>query len=320
MSGPTLTRTPQKQAEWKKIPEAMRALWRACMPEDGGDVARSLTINFIGIAPASDAAALNEAVDRLQRRTPCRAFLLLIDDSGTVGSGTVGTVGNADLAATTRSHGSVRDIVLEEIVIRLPEAALGQMPGLVRPLLMNDLPNHLYWATRWPQKQTHFDALAHLCDHVVIDSRRFADPARDLRTVQERRARGQRLTDLSWLRLRPHRRALAEAFERVAWTPGMPTSGCVRHGRVSGAAAHLLADWLGSRLACRLELDPSGDATSPCPDSVVLRTGGFEIELLTQHPQIRVHVTTPAHCYLPFAIPMSRGTDGDLLGAAIDMG
>ena len=45
-----------------------------------------------------------------------------------------------------------------------------------------------------------------------------------------------------------------------------------------------------------------------------------EVEVVTKHPQLRVHVTTPEHCYLPFAVPMSRGTDGDLLGAAIDIG
>lgn len=313
MSGPSLVRTPTQQAEWKKIPDAMRALWRACLPEqDGGDVARSLTINFVGVAAAADHEELQATVGRLQRRTPCRAFLLLIDETAAVGT--------ADLAATTRNHGNVRDIVLEEIVIRLPEAALAQIPGLVRPLLMNDLPNHLFWSTRWSRNEALFDALAGLCDHLVVDSRRFVETAADLRAVQARRARGLRVTDLAWLRLRPWRRALAEAFERVPWTKGTKVTGSVRHGRGAAAAAHLLTDWLHARLGAKLDLDPSGDATLACPDAVVLRTGGFEIELVGKAPQIRVHVTTPEHCYLPFTVPMSRGSDGDLLGAAIDLG
>jgi hypothetical protein len=36
--------------------------------------------------------------------------------------------------------------------------------------------------------------------------------------------------------------------------------------------------------------------------------------------QIAAHVTTPAHCYLPFKLPTSRAADGDLLAAAIDHG
>lgn len=313
MTGPTFVRTPARQAEWKKIPDGMRALWKACLPEqDGGDVARSLAINFVGVAATADHDELGQALDRLQRRTPCRAFLIVLDEQAKVGT--------AELAATTRSHGSVRDIVLEQITIRVPENAFAQIPGLVRPLLMNDLPNHLFWATRWPQDGAGFDALARLCDHVVVDSRRFADPARDLRAVQERRARGVRATDLTWLRLRPWRRAIAEAFERVAWAPGTPATGTVRHGRGAAAAALRLADWLRERLAAKVELDASGDAACTCPDSVVVRTDVFEVELEAKAPHVRIHVTTPAHCYLPFSVPMSRGTDGDLLGAAIDMG
>jgi glucose-6-phosphate dehydrogenase assembly protein OpcA len=229
-------------------------------------------------------------------------------------------VGMAELAAATRCHGSTHDIVLEEIAIRLPEAAFAQIPGLVRPLLMNDLPNHLFWATRWPTNAATFDALAGLCDHVVVDSRRFADPERDLRAVQERRARGVRITDLTWLRLRPWRRAFAEAFERVPWTAGTPATGTVRHGRAAAAAAHRLAAWVRERLGAKIELDASGDAAAPGPDSVVVRTGGFEVELEAVPPHVRIHVTTPEHCWLPFSVPLSRGTDGDLLGAAIDMG
>lgn len=312
MSAPSLVRTPPRTADWKKIPEAMRGLWQACMPDVGGDVARSLTINFVGVGALAEQDALREATDRLQRRTPCRAFLLLIDADAKPGT--------AELTALTRCQGSMRDIVLEEIAIRLPETAFAQMPGLIRPLLMNDLPNHLFWATRWPQDEQLFDALARLCDHAVVDSRRFGDVARELAAVERRRARGQRLTDLSWLRLRPWRRALAEAFERVPWRPGTPTTGVIRHGRGATAAAALLADWLRARLGASLELDAAGDPTVSCPDSVLLATGGFEVEVVSRQPQLRVHVTTPEHCYLPFAVPMSRGTDGDLLGAAIDLG
>lgn len=313
MSGPVLVRTPPRQAPWKQIPEAMRSLWRACLPDaEGGDVARSLTINFVGVAAAADADALAAATERLQRRTPCRAFLLLLDDAARPGV--------ADLAATTRCTGDLRDIVLEEITMRLPRAALPQVPGLVRPLLMNDLPNHLFWAAPWPAAAADFDGLAALCDHAIVDSRRFADPAGDLAAVLQRRAAGLRLTDLTWLRLRPMRRALAEAFERVAWSPGTPATARLRHGRAAHAAARLLADWLGARLAAAVTLEAGGDDGAALPDEVVLQTGGFEIALTGQRQQIRVHVTTPEHCYLPFAVPTSRGSDGDLLAAAIDLG
>ena len=312
MSGPTLVRTPPQRVDWRRIPEGMRALWSACLPAgEGYDVARSLTVNFLGVARRGEQDALRDAVERLQRRTPCRAFLLLVDDDAEAGT--------AELTATTRCHGNVRDIVLEEITLALPWSAFAQAAGLVRPLLMSDLPNHLYWAAEWPADTAPFDALAALCDHAVVDSRRFTHVERDLRAVQRRRERGQRITDLTWLRLRPWRRALAEAFERVPWQAHVPVAAAVRHGPGAAAAAHLLGDWLHQRLHAKVELDGSGAPGTLAPDAVTLRTGGFEIEAISAPPRLRVHVTTPEHCYLPFVVPAARGGDGDLLGAAIDM-
>lgn len=313
MSGPTLVRTPTQTTEWRTIHEGLRKLWKACLPEqDGGDVARSLTINFVAVADAVDAPALTEATSRLQSRSPGRAFLVLVDEAA--------DPGQAELAATTRCHGNTRDIVLEEITLRVPPRAFAQVPGLVRPLLMNDLPNHLFWAKAWPSDERTLDAVAAMCDHVVVDSRRFTAAVSDLAALAARRAKGTRITDLTWQRLAPYRRALAEAFERVVWKPGTPTTGSLRHGAGAAAAAHLLADWLRERLGAQLQLEPGGDATAACPEAVVLRTGEFEIDLAVLRQQLRVHVSTPAHCYLPFSVPLPRSCDGDLLAQAIALG
>ncbi|MFN9758201.1 MAG: glucose-6-phosphate dehydrogenase assembly protein OpcA, partial [Planctomycetota bacterium] len=202
MSGPALLRTAPVHAEWKRIPDALRSLWRACLPDQqGADVARSLAINFVAVAAAAEEDALRETVDKLVRRTPCRAFLLLLDPAARPGTAT--------LAATTRTHGALRDIVLEEIAVRMPVTAMAQFTGLVRPLLENDLPNHLYWATRLPADAAHLDAMTAMCDHLIVDSKRFGAVARELDAIQQRRRRGDRITDLTWLRLRPWRRALA---------------------------------------------------------------------------------------------------------------
>lgn len=313
MSAPALLRTPTLTAEWPRIPEALRSLWRACLPDQkGADVARALAVNFVGIAAADEEEDLREAVDKLQRRTPCRAFLLLLDPAAPIGA--------AEVAAVTRTAGALRDIVLEEIVIRLPASALPRIPGLVRPLLENDLPNHLYWATRLPADETTLDAMAAMCDHLIVDSRRFGAVARELDAIQGRRRRGFRVTDLTWLRLRPWRRALAEAFERLPWRDGAPVEATIRHGANGLAGAQLLGNWLAARLAARITLDAAGVAGPLWPERVALAVGDCEVELATAGPQIRVRVSTPDRCDLPFLVPKSRGSDGDLVGAAIDLG
>lgn len=310
--GPVLCRTPSRAATLPQIPDALRKIWRSCSSEVGdADVARSLAINFVGVASAAEEAELRAAVDRLQRRTPCRAFLLLIDDATT-------TVA-AEVAATTRLSAGTHDIVLEEITVRIPTAGLEQMPGLVRPLLVNDLPGHLFWGTAWPRNERHFDDLAALCDHVVVDTRRFRSPAVEIGHIDDRRDDGLRVTDLCWLRLRPWRRALAEAFERITHAMATPTDVRIQHGRGALAASMRLGAWLEARLGATVSLDGSGTADRVCPDRVVLVHGENEVDLQAPDNHIVVHVTTAAHCLLPFKVPSSRGTDGDLLAAAIDI-
>ncbi|MBL9077878.1 MAG: glucose-6-phosphate dehydrogenase assembly protein OpcA [Planctomycetes bacterium] len=313
---PALCRTPPRAVPLPQIPDALRAIWRTCGGDersaDGADVARSLAINFVGTAAAADEPMLRAAVERLQGRTPCRAFLLLVDDRAA-------QIG-AEVSATTRLHGGTHDIVLEEITVRLPSAGFERLPGLVRPLLVNDLPNHLFWATAWPRQAHHFDDLAALCEHTVVDTRLFAAPALELGHLRARRDRGARVTDLNWLRLRPWRRALAEAYERLPAAGGARTEVRLLHGRAALAATMLLGEWLEARLGARVVLDGGGTGTGPCPDRVVLRTADAEIDLQAPDAQIVAHVSTAAHCFLPFQVPASRGTDGDLLAAAIDLG
>jgi hypothetical protein len=311
-AGPRLVQTPRRSTSMKDLPDALRSLWQAaCDAPAGSDVARAFTINFVGIASASGAEALRETTARLVRRSPCRAFLLLLDD--TVREVTV------DVGATTRCSGHLRDIILEEIVLRLPTTWFAHVPGLLRPLLMNDLPNHLYWSGDMPTQPDRMKELLRLCEHVVVDSRHFEVPAIGLETLEALRAEGHRTTDLSWLRLRPWRRALALAFERVAWREGAALTGIIRHAPEATAATILLAQWLEARLGGQIELEDASSVTSTSPELVSLRTPDYQLQVQAEGSHLVVHVTENSFCHMPFSVPISRGSDGDLLAAAIDI-
>jgi len=302
-----LIRTATRPTDVRGIGGALRSLWRDCCPEDaGGDVARSMTTNFVLVAGADAEAEARAALERVFPRTPCRAFLILVDGAAAA----VAT----EVTAVTRCHGDTRDIVLEEVVVRLPAAKLTRLPGIVRPLLVNDLPGHLYWRHDWPQDQALANASLDLCDHLIVDSQRGSP---GLERLEQVRQQGVRVTDLTWLRLRPWRRALAEAFERITWHPGQPTRAIIRHASSGAASVVLLARWLEQRLAARIDLDESGSAD---PDHLVLTTGDVEVCVELEQGQLAVYVTTDAHCDLPFRLPASRGCEGDLLAAAVDVG
>ncbi|MBK8099109.1 MAG: glucose-6-phosphate dehydrogenase assembly protein OpcA [Planctomycetes bacterium] len=311
----TALRTPARQVALNRIPDALRDVWRACSSnEPGGNVSRALTINFIGIARAVDELELRAAVDKMHRRQPCRAFLILAQDG-------VQTM-HAEVSGGARSHGQTREIVLEQIELRVPPAWFGNVPGLVRPLLVNDIPTHLYWATTWPQLPRHFDALLELSDHAVVDSGLFTVPAAELDALRVRQEAGRKLTDLTWLRLRPWRRALAEALERFPWQPAAPTSVTLRHAAntAAQASALLLGRWLEKRLLAAVFLEESGPGEQNQPDSVELRHGSTTVVATSNgRGQIQVKVETTEVCWLPFMVAASRGSAGDLLAAAIDM-
>ncbi len=315
MSGPTFDRTATQTSNWTELPLAVHGLWDTCMQnQDGSDVARALTMNLICIADVGDAESLRTITEQLHRHTPCRTFLLLLDEEAANET--------AELSATTRCHDNIRDIVLEEIVLHVSTKDLTRIPGLLRPLIIDDLPSHLLWSLPWPAKEESFDTLAQLCQHAIIDSSGFGNPARELPILSQRRENGQRLTDLSWLRVQPWRRALAEAFERFQWQPNTQVSGTVRHGKTARAAAMLLSDWLHERLAVSVALEPNGNADSIGPDHVslqlALESGGIEIVIDMQGDKLVTHVTTQSHCYMPFRSAAQRGTDAKLVSLAID--
>lgn len=311
MNGPSFDRTDTHRSSWTELPDALSKLWDACMQDQkGSDVARALTANFVGVASAPHAGCLIDATEQLQRRSPCRAFLLVIDEDAPTEV--------AELTATTRKHGPLRDIVLEQIVLRLRSSDLHRMPGLLRPLILDDLPSHLLWALPWPADESNFDTLAEMCQHAIVDSRSFGNPARELQLVRERRERGEQISDLSWLRVQPWRRALAEAFERFEWRPGTKVHGTIRHGREARTTAMLLAGWLHERLAGAITLEPDGDDALLGPARVTLQVGDIEIVVDHQGGKLVTHVTTPQVCLLPFSGNATRGSDAELLVLAMD--
>ncbi|MFO1078206.1 MAG: glucose-6-phosphate dehydrogenase assembly protein OpcA [Planctomycetota bacterium] len=306
---PELVRLPRQIAAVDRLPEALRELWRAVGGEDA-QRARSLTINLVGYASATGEQQLEELVGRVMGRSPARAFLLVADGRS--------ETPHAEVGATVRCTRQNHDVIQEEIRLRFPPAWFQHVPGIVRPLLVNDLPNHLFWADDW-NAEAAFDALARLCERTAVDSRRFTLPAVQLPELERRRSDGLVVNDLSWLRLRPWRRALAEAFERAAWQPGTPVTGIVRHGPNAVAAAILLGQWLEGRLAARIELE-EGEGDGSCPEAVELRF--LDTSIVAQsldRQRIEIAVSTAAQCFLPFQVPRSVGADGDLLAAAIDI-
>ncbi len=304
--------TPRHAVAPSAIPQALRTLWRECgSEEEGTSVSRSLLTNLVVVGSLDREAELRALLETLSGRMPCRAFLISIAS----GNGVITT----EVHGAARQHGTTRDLYLEQIELRVPENAFARVPGLVRPLLITDLPTRCYWACPWPHDVQRFDGLAGMADLSIVDSARFQLPATELDAVESRRRRGMQLTDLNWLRLRPWRRAMAEVFERIHYREMAPTDVTIRYGENAMASAALLGRWLEKRLAAHVVIEHAGTKRD-CLEGVVLRHGEASATLrLVEQSRIEVAVETEAACFLPLHVPTSRGSEGDLLAATIDL-
>jgi hypothetical protein len=305
-------RTPAHAVALPAIPDALRAIWRDCCADQPDvDVSRALTHNFVGVADAARAPDLRLAVDTLSARLPCRAFLVaLVPGAAPL---------RAEVFGAARPFGRALDLVLEQIELQAPRSAFAHVAGVVRPLLVNDLPTHLYWAMDWPARPADFDALLMMAEHAIVDSARFSAPEAQLDAVEQRRQQGSAITDLNWLRLRPWRRALAEAFERCGHDRERPTAVTIRHGGAAPAAALLLGRWLEQRLGATVGCE-TADGAPGCVVGVELQHGDASVAAAQSgQGRIEVQVTTAESCFVPFSVPASRGSEGDLLAAAIDL-
>ncbi len=310
----TTVRTPHKQVAPKAIPEALRAIWHECCSGEADEnVSRSLTMNLVVVGDAAREVELRSMLEALAARLPCRAFLAVVHpDAGPIAADVHG-------AARVSASGRTRDLVLEQIELRVPQSAFATLPGVVRPLLVNDIPTHCYWATAWPRDPRTFDGVAGIADHTILDSMRFLLPASELDAVEQRRRAGRHLTDLTWLRLRPWRRALAEVFERAPFQPHAVTTLTIRHGEAGMAAVSLLGRWLEQRLHAQVALEASGQPTDGVLGIELSHSDAAATITRTSAAQIEVAVATPAACFLPLRVAASRGSEGDLLAAAIDL-
>jgi hypothetical protein len=303
--------TPRHVVAPNAIPEALRKIWReCCQGDEDNSVSRALITNLIAVVSVDRERAMRALLESLSARLPCRAFLVVVGP----GNGAIAT----EVHGAARLYGPTRDLVLEQIELTVPEGAFARVAGLIRPLLIHDIPTRLYWACPWPEDARRFDSLATMADLSILDSARFTVPASDLDAIDTRRRRGMQVVDLEWMRLRPWRRALAEVFERIRYQPNLHTAAVVRHGDAAVAAATMLGRWLERRLSAHVVVEATGTAGGLA--GIDLQHGGSAAAVtLVDSGRIEVAVETEEACFLPFGVPSSRGSEGDLLAAAIDL-
>lgn len=223
--------------------------------EKGGGLpnARASVLNLIASVPDANAAKrVMRTMSGLGFRHPSRAIVLVADAAA----------GGAALDAAVSAHccttASGREqVCYEEVALTVRGEAAEHLDGIVAPLLIHDLPTHVWWPGDPPFRDAIFDQLVELGDRVIIDSGEFGDLLVGLRRISGLRRRSG-IGDLSWRRMGWWQELTAQFFDtprfrrylpnlnRVHIRYAMPADG---EGPASPIAqAVLYAGWIASRL------------------------------------------------------------------------
>ena len=263
--------------------------------EKGLPHARASVLNLI-VTVVDDAAA-----DRIVRtlldlgiRHPSRA-IVLVPQPGP---------GERPLDARISTHchqmaGDGDRVCYEEVVLTVRGEAAQHLSGVVAPLLIHDLPTHVWWPGDPPFNDQVFEQLVEMGDRVLVDSSDFGDLLAGFRRLGSlRHASG--LGDLSWERLAWWQELTAQFFDaprfrrylpnlsrlliRYAVAPEGGSRAVDAHESAPGvsspmAQALLYAGWIATRLGWRRHrtLEPLAD-------------GAFRLRLEGRHEMVELAI------------------------------
>jgi glucose-6-phosphate dehydrogenase assembly protein OpcA len=205
----------------------LASLWDAPVrPEAEGDAvvtekglphARASVLNLI--VTVTDEAAADRVVRTLLGlgvRHPSRAIVLVPQPwAGKDG---------IDARISTHCHdnpGGGERVCYEEVVLTVRGEAATHLSGIVAPLLIHDLPTHVWWPGDPPFRDGVFDQLVEFGDRVLVDSSDFDDLLGGLRRLANLR-RHSGVGDLSWERLAWWQELTAQFFDAPRFRRYLP--------------------------------------------------------------------------------------------------
>jgi glucose-6-phosphate dehydrogenase assembly protein OpcA len=235
----------------------------AVVTEKGLPHARASVLNLI--VTVVDSAAADRVVRTLLGlgvRHPSRALVLVPEREA----------GAAPLDARISTHchdaiGGGDRVCYEEVVLVVRGDAAAHLAGIVTPLLIHDLPTHVWWTGDPPFSDPVFEQLVELSDRVLVDTADFGDLLGGLRRLANLR-RQSGVGDLAWQRLSWWQELTAQFFDaprfrrylpnlsRLRIRYAVPATGAALHeaDEVSPgvaapmAQALLYAGWIATRL------------------------------------------------------------------------
>ena len=228
------------------ILKELAALWTQEGKQGDAGVLRACSMTLLVIAEAADdAAALGETIAALMPEHPARTILIRLQGDGER------ALSQRVYQQCWKPFGQRQQICCEQIEITASDAALADLPSVILPLAVPDLPVILWCRSARLVRRPEFGAIARMATKVVIDSAAAADSTEAIRRMADAVRRGGILADLAWTRLTRWRETLARVFENRDTLAHLSEvdSVQVRFGPGYETAAWYMAAWAANALA-----------------------------------------------------------------------
>ncbi|MBZ5622202.1 MAG: glucose-6-phosphate dehydrogenase assembly protein OpcA [Acidobacteriia bacterium] len=295
----------------KELADLWVSLGKEGQSEGGAGVLRACSMTLVVLAEESDdVMALGETIAALMPEHPARAIVVRLRGAG-------------ERALTERVYsqcwmpfGQRRQICCEQIELTASDASLADLPSVVLPLAVPDLPLILWCRTPRLLGMPEFHQIAAMARKVVVDSAKVPDPELALGRMAELSRLGVLLGDLSWTKLTRWREMLSQVFENQQYLGQLARISSVRvsFGEDHEVAARFMAVWIANALAdvgVRAETavkpedaagggSPSRPAIARSRVPVTLRVslagGGLSVELVREADRLVITVNGFSHC------------------------
>jgi glucose-6-phosphate dehydrogenase assembly protein OpcA len=279
------------------ILKELAALWTQEGKQGDAGVLRACSMTLLVIAEAADdASALGETIAALMPEHPARTILIRLQGEGER------ALSQRVYQQCWKPFGQRQQICCEQIEITASDAALADLPSVILPLAVPDLPVILWCRSARLVRRPEFGEIAGMATKMVIDSAAAGVTNKDatdaMVCMADAVSRGGILADLAWTRLTRWRETLARVFENRDTLARLPevNSVQVRFGPSYETAAWYLAAWAANALATVGQVVTPVVARQDESLRLELSGGTFRVSLSRQDDRLVAVVNEQSNC------------------------
>jgi glucose-6-phosphate dehydrogenase assembly protein OpcA len=228
-----------------RILKQLADLWTAEGKQGDAGVLRACSMTLCVLAdPGDDPAALGETMAALMPEHPARAIIVRLSGAGER------ALADRVYQQCWMPFGQRRQICCEQIEITASDSALPDLPSVLLPLAVPDLPLVLWCRSARLAQMPEFRELAKMATKIIVDTEGNTKPADAVWQLVDIQQRGRLIADLAWTRLTRWRESLARLFENPDHLAKLAGITGVHVGFPKGleASAWYLAAWAGHAL------------------------------------------------------------------------